>query len=305
MIYTVTFSPAIDYVVDVKELKVGAINRSLGEHALPGGKGINVSIVLANFGTPSIATGFLGGFTGQYIEDELRKMNIRSGFVKVDGLTRINVKLRGEEETAINGQGPHITDENIEELISQLEKLTSKDLLVISGTIPKSLPDNIYETILERIKDNNVQVIIDSTKEILLKTLRFHPLLVKPNQEELEEMFNVVIHNKEELIENAKKLLKLGARNVIVSLGKDGALLVNDEVTILSGCPQGKVKNTVGAGDSLVAGFIDEYMKTGNIVNALYKGIATGSASACSENLATKEEVEALLNKLEDWKGAN
>ena len=305
MIYTVTFSPAIDYVMDVKDLKLGAINRSLGEQAFPGGKGINVSIVLANFGTPSIATGFLGGFTGQFIEEELNKMNIRSGFVKVDGLTRINVKLRSGEETAINGQGPHITEEKIEELINQLEKLNKDDLLVISGTIPKTLPDNIYETILERIKDNHPQVIIDSTKEILLKTLRFHPLLVKPNQEELEEMFNVTINNKEELIANAKKLLALGAQNVIVSLGKDGALLVNDEVTILSGCPQGKVRNTVGAGDSLVAGFIDEYMKSGNIVNALYKGIATGSASACSDNLATKEEVEALLNKLEDWKGVN
>lgn len=305
MIYTVTFSPAVDYVMDVKELKVGAINRSLGEHAMPGGKGINVSIVLANFGTRSIATGFLGGFTGQYIEDELKKMNINSGFIKVDGLTRINVKLRGGEETAINGQGPHITDEKIEELMKQLEKLTSDDLLVISGTVPKTLPDNIYETILERIKGNNVRVIIDSTKEILLKTLRFHPILVKPNQEELEEMFGVTIHNNDELIANAKKLLALGAKNVIVSLGKHGALLVNDKETILSGCPQGKVKNTVGAGDSLVAGFIDEYIKSGNIVMALYKGIATGSASACSENLATKEEVQALLDKLEDWKGAN
>ena len=305
MIYTVTFSPAIDYVMDVKDLKVGAINRSLGEHAMPGGKGINVSIVLANLGTPSIATGFLGGFTGQYIEDELKKVNIESKFIKVDGLTRINVKLRGEEETAINGQGPHITDEKIEELMVLLEKLTSEDLLVISGTVPKTLPDNIYETILERIQKNNVRVIIDSTKEILLKTLKFHPVLVKPNQEELEEMFGVTIKNNAELIENAKKLLNLGAQNVIVSLGKHGALLVNNEVTILSGCPQGKVKNTVGAGDSLVAGFIDESIKTGNIVMALYKGIATGSASACSENLATKEEVLALLNKLEDWKGAN
>ncbi len=303
MIYTVTFSPAIDYVVDLKNLEIGAINRSQGEHALPGGKGINVSIVLANFGTENIATGFLGGFTGRYIEDELNRLGIKSDFVQVDGLTRINVKLRGKEETAINGQGPHITDEQIEELIKKLEKLGKDDLLVISGTIPKTLPSNIYETILERIKDNGVRVIIDSNKDILLNTLKYHPLLVKPNQEELEEMFNVSIKNRAELVQNARKLLDLGAQNVIVSLGGDGALLVNKEHEIKSGCPKGKVVNTVGAGDSLVAGFIDEYMKSGNIVMAFYKGIATGSASACSEGLATKEEVTALINKLDDWKG--
>ena len=304
MIYTVTFSPAIDYVVDLDKLEIGAINRSKGEHSLPGGKGINVSIVLSNFKTPSIATGFLGGFTGQFIEDELDKLGVKSDFVKVDGLTRINVKLRGKEETAINGQGPHISEENIEELMKKLEKLNEKDLLVISGTVPSSLPSDIYQKILERIKDNKVQVIIDSNKDILLNTLKYHPLLVKPNQEELEEMFSVKINNDEELIANAKKLLALGAKNVIVSLGKYGALLVNHEVSILSGCPDGKVVNTVGAGDSLVAGFIDEYIKTGNIVMAFYKGIATGSASAFSEGLAKEEEVEALLHKLEDWKGA-
>ena len=304
MIYTVTFSPAIDYVVDIKHLEIGAINRSIGEHAMAGGKGINVSIVLANFGTENIATGFLGGFTGRFIKDELNNMGVKSDFVEVEGLTRINVKLRGEEgETAINGQGPHISEEQIEELIKKLEKLGEEDLLVISGTIPKTLPDNIYETILERIKDNKVRVVIDSTKEILLNTLKYKPLLVKPNQEELEEMFNVKINNRDELVATAKRLLDLGAQNVIVSLGGDGALLVNNEHVIKSGCPKGKVVNTVGAGDSLVAGVIDEYMKSGNIVMAFYKGIATGSASACSEGLATKEDVEKLLNKLDEWKG--
>ena len=304
MIYTVTFSPAIDYVVDLDQLEIGAINRSKGEHALPGGKGINVSIVLANLGTPSIATGFLGGFTGNYIKDELNKMGISSEFVEVDGLTRINVKLRGKEETAINGQGPHITDEQIEELITKLEKLNEEDLLVISGTIPSSLPKNIYQRILERIKDRHARVIIDSNKEILLNTLKYKPVLVKPNQEELEEMFETKINNKEELVENAKKLLDLGAQNVIVSLGKDGALLVNKDIVELLPAPKGKVVNTVGAGDSLVAGFIDEYVKTGNIARAFRKGIATGSASAFSEGLATKEEVEVLLNRMDDWKGA-
>ena len=300
MIYTVTFSPAIDYVVDLKHLELGAINRSVGEHMMPGGKGINVSIVLANMGRSSVATGFLGGFTGEYIKKELEKQNIASGFIEVEGNTRINVKLRGEEETAINGQGPHIGKDKVEALIKQLEGLGEDDLLVISGTVPSTLPDDIYEVILERIKSNRVTLIVDATKEILLNTLKYEPLLVKPNKEKLEEMFKVTIHNDAELIENAKKLLGLGAKNVIVSLGGDGALLVGKGVeTELLPAPKGKVVNTVGAGDSLVAGFVDEYVRSGNIAKAFRRGIATGSASAFSEGLATKEEVEALLNKME------
>ena len=300
MIYTVTFSPAVDYVVDLPALEVGAINRTRGEHVLAGGKGINVSIVLSNFGRPSVATGFLGGFTGHFIADELKKRGIESGFVSVDGLTRINVKIRGKEETAINGQGPSITDGQIEELMQQLEALTKDDLLVISGTIPSSLPSNIYEVILERVKGNGCKVIVDATKEILLNTLKYGPLLVKPNREELEEMFHVTIGSDEDLISNAEKLLDLGAQNVIVSLGGDGALLVGKGLKPeLLPAPQGKVVNTVGAGDSLVAGFIDEYLTSGDIAKAFRKGIATGSASAFSEGLATREEVEALLNKME------
>lgn len=300
MIYTVTFSPAIDYVVDLNNFEIGEINRTQQEQAFPGGKGINVSLVLANLGKSSVATGFLGGFTGAFIKEELAKRNISSGFIEVNGLTRINVKIRAGKETAINGQGPHITDEDIDKLISQLEKLTKDDLLVISGTVPKSLPSNIYEMILERIKDNGAEVIVDATKEILLNTLKYHPLLVKPNKEELEEMFNVSIKNDAELIENASKLLKLGARNVIVSLGGDGALLVGEGVDAeLRKAPQGKVVNTVGAGDSLVAGFIAEYLDSRDIKKAFKQGIATGSASAFSEYLATKEEVLALLNKMD------
>ena len=300
MIYTVTFSPAIDYVVDLANFTIGDINRTQQEQVFPGGKGINVSLVLANLGKSSIATGFLGGFTGAFIKEELAKRNIKSGFIEVDGLTRINVKIRAGKETAINGQGPHIKDEDINRLISQLEKLTKDDLLVISGTVPKSLPSNIYEMILERIKDNKVEVIVDATKDILLNTLKYHPLLVKPNNEELEEMFNVSISNDEELIKNASKLLSLGAKNVIVSLGGDGALLVGEGLEpIKRSAPQGKVVNTVGAGDSLVAGFIAEYLDSKDIKKAFKQGIATGSASAFSETLATREEVEALLNKMD------
>ena len=300
MIYTVTFSPAIDYVVDLTKFEIGEINRTVQEQAFPGGKGINVSLVLANLGKSSVATGFLGGFTGDFIKKELAKRQISSGFIEVDGTTRINVKIRAGKETAINGQGPHITDDEIEKLITQLEQLGEDDLLVISGTVPKSLPNDIYEMILERIKDNGVTVIVDATKEILLNTLKYHPLLVKPNKEELEEMFNVKINNDQELIDNASKLLKLGAKNVIVSLGGDGALLVGEGIEpTLRKAPQGKVVNTVGAGDSLVAGFIAEYQDSHNIVKAFRQGIATGSASAFSEYLATREEVEALLSKME------
>lgn len=300
MIYTVTFSPAIDYVVDLKELQIGEINRTVRETAYPGGKGINVSMVLANLGQPSVATGFLAGFTGDFIKSELKKRNIQSGFIDVEGMTRINVKIRAKKETAINGQGPHITDREIEKLIRLLEKLGRDDLLVISGTIPSSLPSNIYELILERIVDNGVTLVIDATRDILLKTLKYHPLLVKPNKEELEEMFNTKINNDQELIENANKLLALGAKNVIVSLGGDGALLVGEGLKPqLRPAPKGKVVNTVGAGDSLVAGFIDEYLTSKDIAKAFKKGIATGSASAFSETLATREEVEALLNKMD------
>lgn len=301
MIYTVTFSPAIDYVVDLDVFGIGEINRTKKENCYPGGKGINVSMVLANLGRTSVATGFLAGFTGDFIKNELEARHINSGFISVkEGMTRINVKIRAGKETAINGQGPHISNEEIEQLISQLEKLTKDDLLVISGTVPSSLPDNIYEMILERIKGNDVTVVVDATKDILLNTLKYHPLLVKPNKEELEEMFGVSINSEEELVENATKLVKLGAKNVIVSLGADGALLVGREIeAIRLAAPDGKVVNTVGAGDSLVAGFIDEYLNSKDLALAFRKSIATGSASAFSETLATKEEVEAVLKTME------
>ena len=300
MIYTVTFSPALDYIVSLDELKNGEINRSLKEKILPGGKGINVSIVLSNLGNKSIALGFIGGFVGDYIEKELHRANILTDFVRLDGNTRINIKVKdNKEETAINGQGPNVSDEKIEELISKLKSLNSSDILVISGAIPSTLPSNTYEKLLERIKNQNVQLIVDTTNENLLKTLTYKPLLVKPNKEELEELFNTRIDSDEQLVANAKKLISMGCQNVIVSLGGDGALLVTN-----TGCvkkikaPKGIVKNTVGAGDSLVAGFIDEYSKSKNIEAAFKRGIACGSASAFSEDLATLEKVEELLKQI-------
>lgn len=299
MIVTLTFSPALDYVVDLPEFEIGEINRTAGEHFLPGGKGINVSLVLSNLGRESLATGFLAGFTGEYIEGELWRKGVKANFVRVEGLTRINVKIRAGKETAINGQGPDIPEEKIEELLKKLEKLGPEDLLVISGTVPSTLPSDIYERILERIKDTKVPLIIDATKDILLNTLKYRPLLVKPNKEELGEMFGVVIKNDDELIEYSRKLLSLGARNVIVSLGGDGAFMVGESVepTFLE-APQGKVVNTVGAGDSLVGGFIDEYIRSGDYLKAFRQGVATGSASAFSEGLATFEEVQNLLKQM-------
>lgn len=301
MIYTVTFSPALDYIVDLDKLEVGAINRTKKETMLPGGKGINVSIVLSNLGTKSVVLGFTGGFIGKYIEDEMKLHNIDSDFVHLEGNTRINVKIKGMVETAINGQGPKVSDSDIEELINKLTKLTSDDVLVISGAIPNTLPSNTYERILERIKDNHVTLIVDTTKDTLLKTLGYHPLLVKPNKEELEELFNVSIKSDEELVKTAYRLIEMGAKNVIVSLGGDGALLVegNGNHKIIRS-PKGKVINTVGAGDSLVAGFIDEYFRSYDIHKAFKRGIATGSASAFSENLATLDKVNELEKTLID-----
>lgn len=301
MIYTVTFSPALDYIVDLDKLEVGAINRTKKETMLPGGKGINVSIVLSNLGTKSVVLGFTGGFIGKYIEDEMKLHNIDSDFVHLEGNTRINVKIKGMVETAINGQGPKVSDSDIEELINKLTKLTSDDVLVISGAIPNTLPSNTYERILERIKDNHVTLIVDTTKDTLLKTLGYHPLLVKPNKEELEELFNVSIKNDEELVKTAYRLIEMGAKNVIVSLGGDGALLIegNGNHKIIRS-PKGKVINTVGAGDSLVAGFIDEYFRSHDIHKAFKRGIATGSASAFSENLATLDKVNELEKTLID-----
>lgn len=299
MIYTVTFSPALDYIVDLDELQVGAINRSKKEKMLPGGKGINVSFVLSNLGTPSVAMGFLGGFIGNYIEKQIASKGIESDFVHLRENTRINVKIKGMVETAINGQGPMVSKEKIEELIQKLEKLSQEDILVVSGAIPSNLPSDTYERILERIKDRHVQLVVDTTKDTLLKTLPFHPILVKPNKEELEELYGVKIDEDKDLVSYASKLISSGAKNVIVSLGGDGAILIKGDGTYKKqASPKGKAINTVGAGDSLVAGFLDEYVRSGDVEKAFKRGIATGSASAFSEELATLEAVEALLKTI-------
>lgn len=299
MVYTVTFSPAIDYVMTLDSFKAGEINRSQNEQYLAGGKGINVSIVLSNLGAKTVATGFLGGFTGDFIKHELDKMGVQSDFIEVEGNTRINVKIKSSIETAINGQGPHITDDKIEELISKLVNIPDGSILVISGAIPKTLPSDTYERILKRLNGKNIKVVVDCTKETLLKTLQYKPFMIKPNLEELEEVLNCKISNDAELEGAVSKLIELGAENVVVSLGGDGAYILGKNVTSHKvAIPKGKVVNTVGAGDSLVAGFLYEYERTGDLLSALKVGVATGSASAYSDNLATKEEVINLLSQM-------
>ena len=301
MIYTVTFSPAIDYVVDLNSFVPGELNRTIKEEYYPGGKGVNVSMTLSNLGRGSVATGFLAGFTGDFIIRELEDHHVSSRFIEVEGNTRVNVKIRcNGSETAINGQGPNIGDYEIEQLIKTLERLGRNDTLIISGTIPSSLPNNIYELILARVVDNDCLIIVDAEGDILLNCLKYHPFLIKPNKRELESALKVTINNDEELIAAAKEMIKRGATNVIVSLGGDGALLVGKDIEpIKVKAPQGKVIHTVGAGDGLVAGFIDEYLDSYDMIRAFKKGVATGSATAFSEDLASKELAESLFEQME------
>lgn len=294
MIYTVTFSPAIDYILELDEFKLGEINRTTKEKVMPGGKGINVSIVLKNLGYPSVACGFVAGFVGSYLVEALNQKGIKTAFIEVEGLTRINVKIEKPCETAINAVGPAINEENIKVLFEQLRKCGKGDIITFCGAFPSKLKGEEYHKLLEDLNASGVEFIVDTTKENLLSGLKYHPLLVKPNKEELEELFNIKINTEQELLKYAKQLVELGAKNVIVSLGGDGALFVNKEQSIRATSPKGKVINTVGAGDSLVAGFLGEYIESKDLVKAFYKGMSAGSASAFSQNLASKEEAEKI-----------
>ena len=294
MIYTLTFSPAVDYVVDVGDLKIGAINRTKNEIFMPGGKGINVSIVLSNLGMKSKALGFVGGFSGEFIKDELKKKNIETDFVDVDGITRINMKIRSTSESAINGMGPILNDEDINKLVEKLKILNKEDYLIISGKIPASVSNNEFENILRVASENGARIVVDTEGKMLLTSLKYNPFLIKPNKEELEGLFNVTINSDLDIEVYAKKLLDKGAKNVIVSLGSDGAILVNNETICKLAAPKGDAKNTVGAGDSLLAGFIYEYITSQDMQKALKFAIAAGSATAFSDGLASKEDINAI-----------
>ncbi len=299
MIYTVTLNPSLDYIAVVNDITLGETNRTEHETIFPGGKGINVSIVLKNLGFESIALGFVAGFTGEEIKKKVISMGVSEQFISVpEGISRINVKIRSKEETEINGLGPNINKMSLDMLIEQLDKLEKGDVLVLSGSIPASLPSTMYQDIMLRYKDKDILIAVDATKELLTNVLPLHPFVIKPNRSELEEIFQVSLNNTEDIIFYAKKLQELGARNVIVSMAGDGAILVTEEGdTYYSMPPKGKVVNSVGAGDSMVAGFIYGYITYRDYEKAFYHGLCAGSASAFSKNLASKEEVEKLLEQ--------
>ena len=300
MIYTITFNPALDYISQVDNFEIGKINRTKTEKILPGGKGLNVSTVLKNLGIENTALGFIAGFTGDELKSDIEERGIKTDFIKVEkGITRINVKISSNEETALNGNGPEITEKDIKELLEKIKKIEKEDIVIIAGNIPKCINNNIYEIICKTLEQNKVTFIVDATKELLMNVLKYKPFLIKPNKEELEETFKEKIETKEDIVVHAKKLQLMGAQNVLISLGGDGAILVTAEnKEYFSKAPKGKVVNTVGAGDSMVAGFIAGYKKSGDFEKAFKMGIATGSASAFSMNLATAEEVANLLKEI-------
>lgn len=299
MIYTVTFNPALDYAVHTAELQLGETNRADREQLLAGGKGINVSIVLKNLGMESTALGFIAGFTGEEILRRVEEDGICARFISLkNGFSRINVKLKGKTETEINGIGPKIDKEALSELFGQLRELTEKDTLVLAGSIPASLPDTIYMDIMEMLVGKQVKIVVDATRDLLVNVLKYHPFLIKPNNGELGEIFNVKLETREEVIPYAKKLQEMGARNVLVSMAGKGAVLLTETGEVYqSPAPKGTVKNSVGAGDSMVAGFLAGYEKEGNYEKAFKLGVATGSASAFSDNLATAEEVKQVYDE--------
>lgn len=298
MIYTVTFNPAIDCVVRMESLTEGGVNRTDSEEIFFGGKGINVSKVLSELGVPSKALGFTAGFTGEAIEKGVAAMGVNADFVRLkSGNSRINVKLKTAAETEINGQGPDIDQESLDTLLTKLDGLEAGDTLILAGSIPKSLPENIYEEILRRIGGRGIRTVVDASKKLLLNVLTYSPYLIKPNDQELSELFGVKLSGVEEVAEYAKKLQKMGAKNVLVSMAGDGAVLLTEEGEVLRcGVYEGKVCNSVGAGDSMLAGFVAGLEK-GDFEYALRLGTACGGATAFSSGLATRDEIDALLER--------
>lgn len=298
MIHTVTFNPSLDYIVRLDELVLGAINRVSYEQILPGGKGVNVSIVLGNLGHANRALGFAAGFTGVELEALLKEYGVTCDFIQVEaGMTRINLKAKAREETEINGIGPNIQPADIDALFGKLDELEAGDILVISGSIPSMLPDDMYERIMAHMEGRGVDIVVDATRDLLMRVLPYKPFFVKPNNHELGEIFGVTLETREEVVPYAQKMFELGARNVLVSMAGEGAVLVAEDGSVHEGpAPAGVLVNSVGAGDSMVAGFISGLIEfEGDYAKAFRCGVCTGSASAFSPNLATRAEVEDLL----------
>ncbi len=300
MVYTVTFNPSLDYVVQVEDFKADAVNRASEEHVYAGGKGNNVAVVISNLGLKSRALGFKAGFTGTAMEQMLREYGCDTDFIPLDeGTTRINVKVNSGVEFEINGQGPAIPEDKIGLLYEKIESMDKEDVLVLSGSIPNTLPSDMYERIMKRLDGRGVRISVDATQELLLKVLKYHPFLVKPNNHELGEMFSVTLESDGQIVEYARKLQDMGARNVLVSMAGDGAILVAENGEVWKRLPpKGTVVNSVGAGDSMVAGFLAGYLTSGSYEEALKLGTAAGSATAFTSWLAGREEIEALLGAL-------
>ena len=300
MIYTLTLNPSLDYIMKLDDLELGQTNRSYYEKIYPGGKGFNVSTILQRLSIDNTALGFVGGFTGKQIEDMLKDRGIDFHLCHLThGVSRINVKIKGKEETEINANGPDISSLDLEHLFDQIKTMNNGDYLIMAGSVPSSLPQDIYSQIIERLKDKDIEFIIDTNKNLLLNVLIYQPFLIKPNLAELEELFHVKINTREEIIDYANKLREKGAKNVLVSLGKDGAILVTEEHVYLSNAANGKLINSVGSGDSMVAGFVAGYTQTHNFEWALKLASACGGATAFSDDLATKEMIDHVLKDIE------
>ena len=308
MIYTVTFNPAIDYIAEVNNIKMNEINRTISEKILAGGKGINVSIVLKNLGIESIALGFIAGFTGQEIKAKVEEIGVQTDFVYMPNkFSRINVKLQSivdgkvVEETAINGEGPKVTENEINEFMQKIEDIQKDDFLVLAGSVSRNVREDIYEKICIKVKEKGAKIVADATGKLLINVLKHKPFLIKPNKKELEEIFEKEINTNEDIVFYAKKLQEMGAENVLISMDKDGAILITkDNKMLYSKVPKGNVVNSVGSGDSMVAGFITGFIKFEDYEKALKMGIAAGSASAFSNDLATGEEILYYLSKIEE-----
>lgn len=299
MIFTVTFNPSLDYIVRVDEMRLGTINRTNYEQLLPGGKGINVSIVLGNLGHPSRALGFSAGVTGVALEKLLADTGVDADLVHVKaGFTRINAKVKAVEETEINGQGPRIAPEDVDALFSKLDVLGQDDTLVISGSVPNTLPSDMYEQVMERLAGRGVRIVVDAERDLLTRVLPYRPFLVKPNNHELGDIFGVTLKTRDEVVPYARHMQEMGAQNVLVSMaGEGGVLVAADGQVYQSPAAKGTVVNSVGAGDSCVAGFLAGLMETGSYQTAFRMGLAAGSASAFSDHLATRPEVEDLMSR--------
>lgn len=300
MICTVTFNPSLDYIVSVEDFKLGLTNRTSSELILPGGKGINVSTVLMNLGIGNTALGFTAGFVGDEIIRRLQEMGVKSDFIQIgDGVSRINVKLKSIDGTEINGAGPVIGKEKVEQLMEKLDALGEDDVLFLAGSIPSSMPDDMYEQMMARLDGKGVMIVVDATKDLLVNVLKYHPFLIKPNNHELGEIFGVELKTREDVIPYGKKLQEKGARNVLISMAGEGAVLVSEDGQVFEEpAPKGILINGVGAGDSMVAGFVVGWMEKKNYEHAFHMGIAAGSASAFSENLATRKEIEEVYRQV-------